>query len=144
MIQYLFFDCRFMRMVWASAYAAWGIPKPRNISNMFGSWLNRVPKDFQPLVLVGTTTLCWSVWLYRNGVVFDNKQSSFLQVIFSTTHWLSTWAILQRPPSQKVLEEASHFFDSGGQWFFLPGHIDGGLVIGLTTIGVSGFFTKLF
>ena len=86
MIQYLFFDCRFMRMVWASAYAAWGIPKPRNISNMFGSWLNRVPKDFKPLVLVGAAALCWSVWLCRNGVVFDNKQSSFLQVIFLTMH----------------------------------------------------------
>ena len=85
MIQHLFFDCRITRMVWASVYAAWGIPKPR-MSNMFGSWLNRVPKDFQPLVLVGTTVLCWSVWLCRNGVVFDNKQSSFLQVIFLTMH----------------------------------------------------------
>jgi len=27
---------------------------------------------------VGAATLCWSVWLYKNAVVFDNKQSSFL------------------------------------------------------------------
>ena len=37
MIQHLFFDCRFMRMVWASVYAAWGIPKSHNMPSMFGS-----------------------------------------------------------------------------------------------------------
>ena len=85
-IQYLFFDCRFTRMLWAIVYAAWGLPKPRNMSNMFESWLNGIPKDFKPLVLVGAAALCWSVWLCRNAVVFDNKQSSFLQVIYSMTH----------------------------------------------------------
>ena len=132
-----------MRMVWASVYAAWGISKPRNMANMFGSRLNRVPKDFKPLV--GATTLCWSVWLCRNGVVFDNKQSSFLQVIFSTTHWLRTWAILQRPSSQEVLVVTSlFFFGSGGQGFFLPGHMGGGLVLGLTAIRVSGLLSSSF
>ena len=37
MIQHLFSDCRFTRMVWASVYAAWGIPKPHNMPIMFGS-----------------------------------------------------------------------------------------------------------
>ena len=81
MIQHLFFDCRFTRMVWAPVYAAWGIPKPR-MSNMFGSWLNKVPKDFKPLVFVGAAALCWSVWLCRNGVVFVNKQPSFFTGYF--------------------------------------------------------------
>ena len=43
-IQHLFFNCRFTQMVWASVYAAWGIPKPRNVSNIFGSWLNGLQK----------------------------------------------------------------------------------------------------
>ena len=121
-IQHLFFYYRFTRMVWASVYEAWGIPKPRNMANMFGSWLNRVPKDFRPLVLVGAAALCWYVWLCRNGVVFDNKQSSFLQVIFSTTHWLRTWAILQRPSSQEMLVEASLFLAQVAKvFFFCPG-----------------------
>ena len=30
-IRHLFFNCRFTQMVWASVYAAWGIPKPRNV-----------------------------------------------------------------------------------------------------------------
>lgn len=36
-IQHLFFDCPFTRMAWATVYAAWGLPKPRNISNIFES-----------------------------------------------------------------------------------------------------------
>ena len=141
MIQYLFFDCRFMRMVWASVYAAWGISKPRNMANMFGSRLNRVPKDFKPLV--GATTLCWSVWLCRNGAVFDNKQSSFLQVVFSTMHWLRTWAILQRPSSQEVLVETYLFWLRWPRYFLL-GHMGGSLVLGLTAIRVSGLLSSSF
>jgi len=53
---------------------------------MFGSWLIEITKEYKPLVLLGVAVLCWSVWLYRNIVVFDNKKSSFLQVIYSTTH----------------------------------------------------------
>ena len=61
-IQHLFLDCRFTRMVWSSVYAAWGIPKPCNMTNMFGSWLNGIPKEFKPLVLLGAAALCWFVW----------------------------------------------------------------------------------
>ena len=85
-IQHLFFDCRFTRMVWASVYAAWGIPKPHNNPSMIGSWLNGIPKEYKPLVLLGAAALCWSVWLCRNVVVFDNKKYLLLQVIYSTTH----------------------------------------------------------
>ena len=109
-------------MVWASVYAAWGIPKPRNESSIFGSWLNRLPKKFKPLVLVGAAVLCWSVWLYRNAVVFDNKQFSFLQVIFSTMHWLHTWDMLQRHTSQDILVVASLFLALVAKDFFAKAH----------------------
>jgi len=80
-IQHLFYDCRFTRMVWAMVHAAWGISKPCTISNMFVSWLNGIPENYKHLLLVGAAVLCWSVWIYRNAVVFENKHSSFLQVI---------------------------------------------------------------
>jgi len=96
-IQHLFFDCRVTRLLWASVYTAWGLPKPISVSNMFENWLNGIPKDYKPLVLIGVAALCWSVWRCRNAVVFDNKKHSFLQVIFATTHWLRIWAILQWP-----------------------------------------------
>jgi len=99
-------------------------------------------KKFKPLVLVGTTTFCWFVWLCRNVVVFYNKQFFFLLVIFLTTHRLRTWAILQRHTSHDILVVASLFFGTGGQGFFLPGHMGGGLVLGSTVISVSGFLSN--
>ena len=78
MIQHLFFDCRFTQMIWSTVYSAWGLSKPRNISNMFGSWLNGITKFYKSLVLVGAAALCWSVWLCRNAFVFENKHSYFL------------------------------------------------------------------
>ena len=130
-------------MVCASVYEAWGIPKPRNMANMFGSWLNRVHKDFKPLVLVGAAALCWSVWLCINGVVFDNKQFSFLPVIFSTMYWLHTRAILLRPSSQEVLVETSLFWLRWPRYFLL-GHMGGSLVLGLTAIRVSDLLSSTF
>ena len=72
-IQHLFLDCRFIRLVWASIYVAWCLPKPSSVSNMFGNWLNGIPKHYKPVVLVGAAAFCWSVWRCRNTVVFDKK-----------------------------------------------------------------------
>ena len=98
-VQHLFFDYRLTRMVWATVHAAWGLCKPTNIANLFSGWLNGIPKPYKPLILVGVAALCWSVWLCRNAVIFYNKKSSFLQVIYLTTHWLRMWAILQQSTS---------------------------------------------
>jgi len=57
-------------MIWATVYSAWGLSKPRNISNMFGSWLHGIQKFYKSLVLVRAVALCWSVWLCKNAVIF--------------------------------------------------------------------------
>ena len=137
-MQHLFIDCHVTRLVWALIYAAWGLPKPSSVSNMFGNWLNGIPKDYKPLVLVGAAALCWSVWHCRNVVVFDNKKHSFLRVIFTTIHWLRTWPILQQPSSQDTLVAASHFLAQVAK-YFLPGRMGGSLVLGLIAISVLGF-----
>ena len=62
-------------MAWATVYAAWGLSKPHSISNMLEA--GSIPKNYKPIVLVGAVVLCWSVWLCRNAVVFENKHSSF-------------------------------------------------------------------
>ena len=107
-------------MAWATLYIAWGLSKPRNISNMFESWLNGIPKNYKSLVLVRAPALCWFVWLCRNIVVFENKHSSFLQLIYSSIHWLRTWAILQQPTFQNVLVAASRFLEWVVKDFFYP------------------------
>ena len=120
MIQHLFFYCRFTRLVWATIYAAWRLPQPRDVSSMFGNWTIGVPKEYKQLVCVDAA--CWSVWRCRNSVIFYNKQPSFLQVIYSTTHWLCTWAILQPSTSQDVLVAASHFLEQMAKEFFVRAH----------------------
>ena len=122
MIQHLFFDCRMTRLAWAPVYAAWGIPKPHNFANMFGNWLNGLTKNLKYLVLVGAAALCWSVWPYRNAMIFYIKKSSFLQVIYSTTHWLRTWAILQKYTLQDKLVAASHLLAQVAKDFFARAH----------------------
>ena len=119
MIQHLFFNYRFTRLVWATIYVAWGLPQPRDVSSMFGNWTIGVPKEYKQLVRVGVAALRWSVWCCRNSVIFYNKQPSFLQVIYSITHWLCTWAILQQPTWQDVLVAASYFLEQLAKEFFV-------------------------
>jgi hypothetical protein len=55
------------------------------------------------IILLGATTICWSLWLCRNDIIFRNKHNHFLmQVIYSIIHLLCTWAILQKPTSQDL------------------------------------------
>jgi len=54
-------------------------------------------------------------------MIFYNKQPSFLQVVYSTTHWPHTWAILQPPTWQDVLVAASHFLEQVAKEFFAQG-----------------------
>ena len=38
--------------------------------------LKGISKDLKPLVLLGTATTCWPIWLRRNDIVFENKKYS--------------------------------------------------------------------
>ena len=71
-------------------------------------------------------------------MVFENKQMSFLQVIFSISHWLRSWAILQKTASQDMVVAASQFLDKVAKECF-PRQMGGGLVFGLIAINVSLF-----
>jgi hypothetical protein len=121
-IQHLFLDCRFARLVWGSVLAAWGLPRPLNVSNIFGRWLDGLRKHLKPLVLLRAATMCWSLWLYRNAAIFENKQPSFMQVIYSTMHRLRTWSILQKPTSQEVVVAASQFLAQVAKEIFARAH----------------------
>ena len=53
-----------------------GIPKPRNVISIFGSWLNGLPKYFKPLVLVGAAALCYPHQLSGESTSGDGDQAS--------------------------------------------------------------------
>ena len=105
----------------ATVYAVWGIPKPHNVSNMFGSWLiNGIPKESKCLVLMGAAALCWSVWLCINTVIFRTNNLRFF------AGYLLDYALapLMGYPSMAYYTEGAwsgiSFFGADGQELFCP------------------------
>jgi hypothetical protein len=81
-IKHLFFQCRFARSIWSVIQVASTLFPPRNITNIFGNWLNEIDNRFKKHIRVGAIAFIWSLWLCRNDKVFSNKNSSILQIIY--------------------------------------------------------------
>jgi len=102
-------------------HAAWGIRRPSSIANLFGWWLNGIPKQFKNLIRVGAAALCWSVWFCRNAAVFENKNSSF----FAGT--LQDYALAEHLGYPSTVYFAGgaccglSVLGAGDQGYFLPG-----------------------
>ena len=94
-IQHLFFDCPFAKVLWRIVHLAFNITPPKNTANLFGNWLNGVNKRDKAHIRVGVCALIWALWHVRNNFIF-NKRSfpSFLQVIPLASHWIRTWSFL--------------------------------------------------
>jgi hypothetical protein len=43
-VEHLFIFCSFARLIWPVIFAAYNIPPPSNVTNMFGNWLNGTDK----------------------------------------------------------------------------------------------------
>ena len=84
---------------------------------MFGHWLDGIRSDLKPLILLGASGLCWSLWLYRNAFIFENKHSSFLQVIALATYM----GCLAKVFFPGGCCSAFSVLDAGGQGVFYPG-----------------------
>jgi hypothetical protein len=87
MVQHLFLSCPFVRVIWCMIYFTYNLPPPTNITNMFGNWLNGVPKDVKARIRIGIPVMCWSIWTCRNNIIFNKqKDTNFLQVIRLAAH----------------------------------------------------------
>jgi hypothetical protein len=95
-IKHLFFQCQFARSIWSIIQIGSTLYPPKSVANIFGNWLNGVDARFKVLIRVGAIAVLWSLWLCRNGKVFDNKNSSLMQVIYRCTALLRSWSSLQR------------------------------------------------
>jgi hypothetical protein len=86
-IKHLFFECQFAWTIWNLIQVATNLHPPRNISNMFNSWLWGINKELKQVVLLGATSICWAIWHDRNDIVFERKNvTNVLQVVHSATH----------------------------------------------------------
>jgi hypothetical protein len=104
-IKHLFFQCRFARTIWSVIQVASTLFPPRSITNIFGNWLNGIDRSFKKHIRVGAIAFIWSLWLSRNDKVFNDKNSSILQVIYKAIGILRLWSALQRPQDRNLYME---------------------------------------
>ena len=94
-IQHLFFDCQMARIIWRIVQASFNISPLVSIFHMFNGWLNGINKELMYKILVGASAICWTIWLNRNDMVFNNFRAvTPLQIIFRGTYWIRFWALL--------------------------------------------------
>jgi hypothetical protein len=77
-IKHLFFQCRLARSIWSVIQVASTLFQPYSITNIFGNWLNGIDNRFKKHIWVGAIAFIWSLWLYRNDKIFNDKKSSIL------------------------------------------------------------------
>jgi hypothetical protein len=111
-IEHLFFNCILARMVWGVVHIAFGIPPPQNMTHLLGSWLNFWPLKHRKQMLIGVAALCWAIWLCRNDLVFNKKDSiSLLQVVFRGAYWARSWVALSNEEGRKLIKEACRMME---------------------------------
>ena len=61
-----------------------------------------VEKKTKAQIRVGTCALVWSLWNYRNDIIFNKRaNTNFFQVIRMATHMIHEWSVL-RPEAQRA------------------------------------------
>ena len=101
-----------------------------SVSNMFGNWIQGISKDLKPLVLLGAAATYWSIWLCRNDIVFENKNSS----PFRLSSWLFIDIICGLSSKSRTHKIWLWLFCSTWYmwpWLSSPRHMDNVLVFGL-------------
>jgi hypothetical protein len=78
---------------------------PCSITNIFGNWLNGINNRFKKHIRVGAIVFIWSLWLCRNDKVFNDKNSSILQVIYRAISTFCLWSSLQRLEDRDLYTE---------------------------------------
>jgi hypothetical protein len=68
---------------------------------------------------VGALAVIWSLWLCRNDKVFNDKNSSLMQVIYRSTAMLRLWSPLQRLEDRDLFMEVSTRLENSAKEFII-------------------------
>jgi hypothetical protein len=60
-IKHLFFECPLAKIIWRVVHMTFGIPSPRNVSNMFGNWLTGLNKQEVKNIRIGACAIVWAL-----------------------------------------------------------------------------------
>ena len=117
-IKHLFFQCEFARSIWSAIQIGSTLHPPSTVANIFGSWLNGVDPRFKLFCRVGAIAVIWSLWLCRNDKVFNDKNSSVMQVIYRCTSTLRAWSSMQRVEHRDLFLEVASRLESAARELF--------------------------
>jgi hypothetical protein len=92
--QHLFFSCPFAKMIWRIVFLSFNMPPPTNITNLFGNWLNGVPKKEKGHIRVGICAMLWAIWRVRNDFIFNKKKFPIIFAGNSFGHSLDPYVVL--------------------------------------------------
>ena len=107
-----------MTLIWSTIQIGSNLHPPQSIANIFGNWLNGVDPRFNFLIQVGAIAVIWSLWLCRNDKVFNDKNASFMQVIYRCTATLRSRAPLQRAEHRDLFFEVSPRLEASARDFY--------------------------
>ena len=67
---------------------AFGLQPSIDLEDLSGVWFQQTGQHMHSLICVGTSVVLWSIWLCRNDVTFDKKNTiyPYLQVIMRATY----------------------------------------------------------
>jgi hypothetical protein len=119
-INHLFIQCRFARSIWSLIQVASRLYPPTSVANIFGNWLHGIDLRFRTLIRMGALTVIWSLWLYRNDKIFNDKNYSLLQVIYRCTGILRLWSPLQRMENHGLFTEVCTQLEATARDTFFP------------------------
>jgi hypothetical protein len=74
MVQHLFISCPFVCIIWRMIHFTYNIPTPSNITDMFGNWLNGVPKEIKARIRIGVSALYYYRIAYSRKVTSDRQK----------------------------------------------------------------------
>jgi len=102
------------------------------MSHMFGAWLEGISKKLKCLVLLGSSTIYWSVCLHMNDLVFEKKKNTLLCRSSTRLYTDSIHGLSFRSRMHMIwlwrLRNTRHGWPS----LYSPRHMSGVLVFGLS------------
>jgi hypothetical protein len=118
MIKYLFFQCNFACSTWSIIQAVSGLHPPTSIAYIFRNWVHGIDYKYMTLLRVGAMALVWSLWLCRNDKVFNNKNSSIMQIIYRCMGTLRLWSQLHRAEEHDLFSEVCKRLEDTARFLF--------------------------
>jgi formate-dependent nitrite reductase membrane component NrfD len=104
--------------MWSVIQVALTLFPPCSITNIFRNWLIGMDNRFKKHIRVGAMAFIWSLWLCRINKVFNDKNSSILQVIYGAIGTLCLWSALQRPQDRDLYTEICARLEATARYLF--------------------------